>query len=78
MPCSTRSDHGTPAEMRTKFANRWRAENNGPGAHQAVFHVHFHIIPKFRDGKGLGIGWKPGSLDSAQGKTLALAIAGKL
>lgn len=53
-------------------------QNNGPGAHQAVFHVHFHIIPKFRDGRGLGIGWKQGPLDHARGKTLAQAIAQKL
>ncbi len=53
-------------------------QNNGPGAHQAVFHVHFHIIPKYRDGKGLGIGWKQGPLDHARGKTLAQTIAQKL
>jgi histidine triad (HIT) family protein len=53
-------------------------ENNGPGAHQAVFHVHFHIIPKYRDGKGLGIGWKPISLDKARGQELAQAIAAKV
>ena len=53
-------------------------QNNGPGAHQAVFHVHFHIIPKHRDGKGLGIGWKPGALDAARGKELSQAIAAKL
>ncbi|MGD8858938.1 MAG: HIT family protein [Myxococcales bacterium] len=53
-------------------------QNNGPGAHQAVFHVHFHIIPKSPDGKGLGIGWKPGSLDGEAGKTLAAAIANAL
>jgi histidine triad (HIT) family protein len=52
-------------------------QNNGPGAHQAVFHVHFHIIPK-RDGKGLGVGWKPAPLDPARGKALAQAIAGEL
>jgi histidine triad (HIT) family protein len=52
-------------------------QNNGPGAHQAVFHVHFHIIPK-RDGKGLGVGWKPVGLDQARGKALAQAIASKL
>ena len=33
-------------------------QNNGAGAHQAVFHVHFHIIPKTPDG-GLGLGWRP-------------------
>jgi histidine triad (HIT) family protein len=32
-------------------------QNNGPGAHQAVFHVHFHIIPKPNRQEGLGIAW---------------------
>jgi histidine triad (HIT) family protein len=36
-------------------------QNNGRGAHQAVFHVHFHVIPKI-DGGGLGIEWRPGGL----------------
>ncbi len=43
-------------------------QNNGACAHQAVFHVHFHIIPKFDDGRsdaGLGVGWKQGSLAPA-------------
>src|SRR5688500_11589536 len=38
-------------------------QNNGAAAHQAVHHVHFHIIPKMDDGRGLGIGWKAGTLD---------------
>lgn len=46
-------------------------QNNGPRAHQAVFHVHFHIIPK-TDAGGLGVGWKPGSLDD--GAALAARI----
>lgn len=50
-------------------------QNNGAGAHQAVFHVHFHIIPKHADGSGLGIGWKPGSLDREAGAALARGIA---
>src|ERR1044071_8548985 len=37
-------------------------QNNGSAAHQAVFHVHFHIIPKHDDGSGLGVGWKSGKL----------------
>ncbi|HRC86044.1 MAG TPA: HIT family protein [Thermoanaerobaculia bacterium] len=37
-------------------------QNNGSAAHQAVFHVHFHIIPKLGE-RGLGIGWQPGRLD---------------
>jgi histidine triad (HIT) family protein len=50
-------------------------QNNGAGAHQAVFHVHFHIIPKHPDGKGLGVGWKALSLGPDEGKALASAIA---
>ncbi len=50
-------------------------QNNGAAAHQAVFHVHFHIIPKFEDGSGLGIGWKPGKLEGEEGKALATRIA---
>ena len=46
-------------------------QNNGAGAHQAVFHVHFHIIPK-HGGQGLGVGWTPGTL--ADGAALAAAI----
>jgi histidine triad (HIT) family protein len=51
-------------------------QNNGPGAHQAVFHVHFHIIPKYDDGTGLGIGWRTMKLDD--GERLAKTIADKL
>ena len=47
-------------------------QNNGAEAHQAVFHVHFHIIPKGADGAGLGIGWHPGDL--GDGETLAASI----
>jgi histidine triad (HIT) family protein len=39
-------------------------QNNGAGAHQAVFHVHFHIIPKPDPKQGLGIGWPTRPLDS--------------
>ena len=51
-------------------------QNNGPMAHQAVFHVHFHIIPKHDDDTGLGIGWPARKLDG--GADLAKAIAAKL
>jgi histidine triad (HIT) family protein len=53
-------------------------QNNGAGAHQAVFHVHFHIIPKAADGSGLGVGWKTRSLDQAAAATLAADIARRL
>jgi len=52
-------------------------QNNGAAAHQAVFHVHFHIIPR-KGGAGLGIGWKPGRLDPARGEELARKIAAAL
>ncbi len=48
-------------------------QNNGAPAHQAVFHVHFHIIPKVGE-RGLGVGWQPGSLAGDNGRTLAAAI----
>lgn len=51
-------------------------QNNGALAHQAVFHVHFHIIPKLDDKDGLGIGWPAGTLDD--GAALAAAIKSKL
>ncbi|MBX5461230.1 MAG: HIT family protein [Steroidobacteraceae bacterium] len=39
-------------------------ENNGPGAHQVVRHVHFHIIPKPDRDQGLGIGWPARQIDA--------------
>ncbi len=52
-------------------------QNNGPLAHQAVFHVHFHIIPRQGE-SGLGLSWKPGKLDGAVGAALAAEIAAAL
>ena len=34
-------------------------QNNGPNAFQSVFHVHFHIIPKMEDGRGLSFPFNP-------------------
>ncbi len=50
-------------------------QNNGPMAHQAVKHVHFHIIPKPDDRTGLGVGWPVGELDNDDAKELAAKIA---
>ncbi|MBA3502450.1 MAG: HIT family protein [Myxococcota bacterium] len=51
-------------------------QNNGASAHQAVMHVHFHIIPKYDDGSGLGIGWKATKLgDDAEALAAAIAEA---
>jgi histidine triad (HIT) family protein len=60
-------------------------QNNGADAHQAVMHVHFHIIPKFvgdalpgGQGAGLGIGWKAGKLDGSADAALAKEIGASL
>ena len=50
-------------------------QNNGPMAHQAVFHVHFHIIPKPGVNEGLVIEWAPGKLDPSEGAKLAAALS---
>jgi histidine triad (HIT) family protein len=52
-------------------------QNNEALAHQAVFHVHFHIIPKPDDARGLGVRWLTGSL-GADAPELARAVAAAL
>ncbi|KAF5314853.1 hypothetical protein D9619_007264 [Psilocybe cf. subviscida] len=37
-------------------------QNNGRLAHQEVFHVHFHVIPKPNAEEGLSVGWPAQSL----------------
>jgi len=49
-------------------------QNNGPGAHQAVPHVHFHIIPKPSRDQGLGIGWPARALDGQAAAELAAKL----
>jgi histidine triad (HIT) family protein len=46
-------------------------QNNGALAHQSVPHVHMHLIPRFEDGRGLGIGWRSGQIDHADATALA-------
>jgi histidine triad (HIT) family protein len=49
-------------------------QNNGRAAHQAVDHVHFHIIPKPNEAQGLGVKWPAGKLDPATASTLAARV----
>ena len=53
-------------------------ENNGSGAHQAIAHVHFHIIPKPSRTEGLGIGWPMRPPDSEAGAKLASELRAAL
>ena len=53
-------------------------QNNGASAHQAVPHVHFHVIPKPTGEAGLGIRWPSGALAAEEGKRLAAAVAAEL
>jgi len=52
-------------------------QNNGVLAHQAVPHVHFHIIPRDANA-GLGIEWPAGELDPDAGAALARKIAAEI
>jgi len=52
-------------------------QNNGSEAHQAVYHVHFHIIPKTKEG-GLGIKWRGRKLEAGEGERLAADIKVRL
>lgn len=49
-------------------------QNNGRLAHQAVDHVHFHIIPKPNDAQGLGIKWPSTPVDHDAAKILAARV----
>jgi histidine triad (HIT) family protein len=53
-------------------------ENNESLAHQAISHVHFHIIPKPDERSGLGVGWPAGKLEPAAGAELAARIVKEL
>lgn len=53
-------------------------QNNGTAAHQAVPHVHFHVIPKPVAGGGLGIDWPSGRLEADEGRRIAAEISARL
>lgn len=56
-------------------------QNNGADAHQAVMHLHVHVIPRYpgkaedAPGAGLGIGWRAGTLEDGAGLAEAIRSA---
>ena len=48
-------------------------QSNGRESGQAVFHVHFHIIPRLEN-RGLGLRWHPGELGAAEAGELLAAM----
>ena len=53
-------------------------QNNGALAHQAVGHVHFHIIPKYSEETGLGVRWNSTPLNFKEAASIADKIANEL
>jgi len=53
-------------------------QNNGAPAHQAVMHVHFHIIPKPNQKEGLGIEWPSAALSKEDAPELAKSLRAAL
>ena len=49
-------------------------QNNGPNAFQSVLHVHFHIIPKMRDGRGLTFPFNSSPIDHEEAESLAASV----
>lgn len=49
-------------------------QNNEAAAHQAVMHVHFHVIPRPSDDRGLGLRWKPTTLDGGGAPAFAARL----
>eukprot|EP00123_Amoebidium_parasiticum_P000711 comp11587_c0_seq1/m.6066 comp11587_c0_seq1/g.6066 ORF comp11587_c0_seq1/g.6066 comp11587_c0_seq1/m.6066 type:complete len:138 (-) comp11587_c0_seq1:538-951(-) len=52
-------------------------QNNGAIAHQAVFHVHMHMIPKTQSA-GLGIVWKTQTMPKDELEATAKELVAKL
>jgi diadenosine tetraphosphate (Ap4A) HIT family hydrolase len=53
-------------------------QNNGRLAHQMVDHVHFHVIPKPDEEKGLVVGWPADEADKEELKKLAEELKSKM